>query len=83
MNQVQQQTLDAVILQKFSYAAESQGISEREEEEEEKNKTTVKILPSHHRVTKQATWEPELWEYRTSDLGDIRLMRPFFVYMCV
>lgn len=40
-----------------------------------------KILPSHHRITKQATWEPEPWEYRTLDLGHITLICLLCVYV--
>lgn len=35
------------------------------------------------RITKQATWEPEPREYRTLDLGNIRLICLFCVYVCI
>lgn len=74
------QTPVTVVLQKFFNAAEPPGISERRERER-KNDCEKKILPSHPRVTKQATWEPEPWEYRAFDSGNIRQECLFCVYV--
>lgn len=59
----------------FRCSATARDLSEGE-------KMTVKIMPPHHRITKQATWEAEPWEYRTLDLGNIRLICLLFC-ICV
>lgn len=77
LSQIPPQTPDTVILQKFFDAAEPQGISLGGK------KWLWKYCHLITRITKQATWEPEPREYRTLDLGNIRLICLFCVYVCI